>query len=324
MRSCRPLGYSPKDRKHYIEKQKVSSSEPLQNRKINKVYVELPKTGLGNKLLVWAKGMVFSKINKLPLVTSTWWGLHWGALLRRENKSRLYLGYFKETSIAKRMVIKWELLLRRIVRDPEVTLVQTETQQSTIFLFHKVITNEDLFFELRQHGELISGELYGMLTPRMHTQLAGYATPVVGVHIRRGDFKLGNQTTPLDYFMNAIKLIRQTRNEEMPVTIFTDADPSEISEILALPGITIAASKPDILDILLLSKSKIMILSKSSTFGYWAAFLSDALVVRPHYDWQEKLRDNNPSLNYQEIKWDFTNNKSVEDFKEAICRAKIN
>ncbi|MBK8712939.1 MAG: alpha-1,2-fucosyltransferase [Niastella sp.] len=284
----------------------------------------LPKTGLGNKLLVWAKGMVFSKLNGLPLVTSAWWGLQWGALLRRENKSRLYMGYFKETSFAQRLLVKFQLLFYKNIGEPKVDLYENDNHTKTIFLFNKVITNEDLFGELRQHRELISGELYGMLTPRMHTQLAGYATPVVGVHIRRGDFKLGNQTTPLDYFMNAIKLIRQTRNEEMPVTIFTDADPSEISEILALPGITIAASKPDILDILLLSKSKIMILSKSSTFGYWAAFLSDALVVRPHYDWQEKLRDNNPSLNYQEIKWDFTNNKSVEDFKKAICRAKIN
>ena len=64
--------------------------------KRNKVYVDFPKVGLGNMLLVWARAVVFCKLNNLDLTTSSWWGLRWGALLRRESKKRLYYQYLIE------------------------------------------------------------------------------------------------------------------------------------------------------------------------------------------------------------------------------------
>lgn len=67
-----------------------------------KVYVKFPKTGLGNMLLVWANAFVFAKMNKMELVLSSWWGFHWGAILRKERKKRLYYNYFKETNVFKR------------------------------------------------------------------------------------------------------------------------------------------------------------------------------------------------------------------------------
>lgn len=274
-------------------------------------------------MLVWAKGMLFAKINGLPFVTSSWWGLHWGALLRRENKSRLYMGYFKETGITQRVFIKWQLLFYKIIREPQVSLIQEVNNQKTIFLFNQVITHQDLFGELRPYQSLISRELYGILTLQMRNQLKKYAAPVVGVHIRRGDFKLGNQTTALDFFSKAIKLIRESVNEIVPVTVFTDADPSEISELAELPGIEMAAPKPDILDILLLSKSQIIITSRSSTFSYWAAFLSDALVIRPHNDWQEKIKFAGEGENYCEIKWDEMNKNGTENLVRALKARKI-
>ena len=237
------------------------------------------------------------------MVTSSWWGLHpWGALARRERKTRLYLGYFEETSVVKRILIKLQMPFRKLIHEPEIA-DSGNNHIDTLFIFNKVITNEDLFGTLRDHRELIVHELYAMLTSKMRKQLSQYPGPAIGVHIRRGDFKLGHQTTPLEYFINAIAVIRQTLDEVVPVTVFTDADSSEINELLQLPEIVIADKKPDILDILVLSKSGIMILSKGSTFGYWAAFLSDALVIRPHYDWQDRIKENKNESKYFEIKW---------------------
>ena len=255
-------------------------------------------------LLVWARGMVFARINGLPYTASSWWGLRWGALIRRETKSRLYLGYFKETSLWKQALLKFQLPFRKLVYEPGVNkLPFNENNLNQVYVFNKVITHEDLFGSIRNHQRLVVQELYSLLTSKMKAKLKDYKSPVIGIHIRRGDFKMGKQTTPLDYFINAIILIRQSVNENLPVTIFTDADKHELSELLKLPNIFIAEEKPDILDILLLSKSKIMVLSKSSTFGYWAAFLSDALVIRPHYDWQEMIKENKKENNYFEIKW---------------------
>ena len=269
-------------------------------------------------LLVWAKGMVFARTNHLPLVVSSWWGLHWGALARRERKPRLYIGYFRETPLIKRIAIRVDILFRKVIAEPPLREIENKRDDHAIFLFTKVITNEDLFFGLRDHRELIVSELYGMLSLKMKRQLDTYSASAIGVHIRRGDFKLGNQTTPLEYFINAINLIRHTLDENLPVTVFTDADSTEISELLELPNITLAENKPDILDILLLSKSEIMILSRSSTFGYWAAFLSDALVIRPHNDWQHIIKKSEAGAAYREVKWDYTDEYSNRLLAEAI------
>ena len=36
------------------------------------VYAKLPRGGLGNKMLVWARALVFSQRNSLPLFVSRW------------------------------------------------------------------------------------------------------------------------------------------------------------------------------------------------------------------------------------------------------------
>jgi Glycosyl transferase family 11 len=267
-----------------------------------KVYIKFPKTGLGNMMLVWARAVVFAHLNNLPIVASSWWGFHWGALLRRENKSRFYRGYFKESSKYKRLLIKFQSKLLQAELDPPVAALSGETtRKSKIYVFNTVVTDNDLFGSLRNHEALIKPALTNLLTAKMKSKLEQYEVPIIGVHIRRGDFKLGNQTTPLHYFIEIVNTIRSAVLKDAPVTVFSDADELELQEILSIPNVKLAENKPDILDILLLSKSKYIVLSRSSTFGYWAAFLSDALVIRPFDDWQRLIKNN--SLNYQEIKY---------------------
>lgn len=269
-----------------------------------KVYILFPKTGLGNMLLVWAKGAVFASLNNLPYTTSSWWGLHWGALVRRERKKRLYLGYFTETALWKQLLMKLDIKKNAAEHNPSIEIITgIKNNQKKNYIFDTVLTDTDVFGPIRDHREIVIAELNKILADKMKIRLAEYGTPLIGIHIRRGDFKIGNQTTPLEYFIKGIETIRATVGKCLPVTVFTDADAHELAALLLLPAITIADNKPDILDILLLSKSKVMILSKSSTFGYWAAFLSDAIIIRPATDWQQVIRHSNTGSNYQEIKW---------------------
>jgi hypothetical protein len=127
------------------------------------------------------------------------------------------------------------------------------------------------------------------LKPQLKSKLNHYPVPVVSVHIRRGDFKIANQITPLSFFVNAIRQIRAVVNEEWSVTVFTDAEPHEIAEVMNEPGVNVATTKPDILDILLMSKSKVIVLSQSSTFSYWSAFLSEAVILMKQDDWQKTI-----------------------------------
>jgi len=289
---------------------------------VAKVYIRFPGTGLGNMLLVWAKGIVFAQLNNLPYTTTLWGGVHWGALLRREKKNRFYFGYFTETSLWKRLAIRIYCISADVELNPVVEVVAaSDSNEKKVYLFNKALTGTDVFGSIRDHSAMVTKELFNTIPQKMKNKLSGYQNPVVGIHIRRGDFKLGNQTTPLEYFIKAINVVRAAFNQNCQVTVFTDAHEAELTELLCMPNIHIAEDKPDILDIILLSRSKIMILSKSSTFGYWAAFLSDAIVIRPVNDWQPLIKNN--SMNgYRDITWNYEVEESAYELKGKLITEK--
>ncbi|MEJ7587812.1 MAG: alpha-1,2-fucosyltransferase [Ferruginibacter sp.] len=292
--------------------------------KVAKVYISFPKTGLGNMLLVWARGYVFARINNLPYITSSWWGLHYGALIRRERKSRMYFGYFIETPLWKQLAIKLNCIFGKVEDEPKIEIIElSKENDNEIYRFSKPSVNEDLFGVLRDHRQIVVAGINAMLTARIQKQLSAYQPPVIGIHIRRGDFKLGSQTTPIEFFIQGINSIRRVSGATVPVTIFTDAQPNELSALLELPHIYITEEKPDIVDILLLSKSKIMLLSRSSTFSYWAAFLSEAIVIRPSNDWQPFIKMHSDSSLYEEITLNIADNDSSDNLVRMLEKREL-
>jgi hypothetical protein len=264
-------------------------------------YIKFPKTGLGNLLLIWARANRFASINNIPLISSAWWGFRWGAWLRNENKKRLYFGYFKESSWLQRCWLAIKMHTGTVVKNPLIK--QADTTQNLVYLFDTISTGNDVFADIRDHRQQTRQALYQLLHPAMAKQVEHLPAPVMGVHIRRGDFKIGNQTTDLSFFIDCINAVRDIAGEQWPVTIFTDASKDEIAPVLMLPQVTLATPQADILDLLQFSKSRVLVLSQSSTFSYWAAFLSDAIVLRPYNDWQKQLKNDADKNKYPEISW---------------------
>ncbi len=272
-------------------------------------------------LLVWAKAIVFGRLNHLEVVSSSWWGLRWGALLRGERKKRLYRHYFIETDWKARAWYKMRQRFSPVIFDPPVEKILPHSRRhGQVFVFQKVINDIDLFGSIRNHRAFVKQQIIEQLHPERRKELASYKRPLVAMHIRRGDFKLGNQETPLSYFINAIRIIRESSQTALPVTIFSDASKEELQAINELPDIVFHESKSDIVDILLMSDSKILVLSQSSTFSYWAAFLSEALVIMPEADWQEEIRGKEE---FPEIKWDNNDEASTLKLVQALKGVKI-
>ena len=271
-------------------------------------------------LLLWARAIVFSRLNNLELITSGWFGFRWGALLRREKKTRLYWRYFRESSVIKKVRFKYLLRFSKVMVEPKVEMLpENLTSDNTVYLFNKVMTDHDLFGPLGSHIDLIREELLKLLHPSKQTLLQKFVRPVIGVHIRRGDFNLGSTVTPLSFFIEGIKIIREEVGEEWPVTVFTDADKVEIADLFNLPLVKLAEEKADILDILLLAKSKVLLLSATSTFSYFAAFLSNAFVVMPANDWLGSIKNNAVEKDgYFEMKWQYDDEISTAVFTENI------
>jgi len=89
------------------------------------VVCKLPNAGLGNKLLVWAKAMVFAHINQLELWVSPWFQMKLKSLLRKE-QSRFYLQQLRNEPIM-RQLSRFYLLQRfEQVYNPalDLTIVQ--------------------------------------------------------------------------------------------------------------------------------------------------------------------------------------------------------
>jgi hypothetical protein len=283
-----------------------------------KVYVQFPKTGLGNMLLVWSRAFVFAQINGLPFITSGWGGIRWGAWIRWERKKRTYWGYFKENTFWERAQLAFQRRSFKIIREPGIEQIALDENEKSLFLFDQVYTDNDLFAPLRGRRTLVRQGIMDILLPAMKQRLHEYNPPVISVHIRRGDFKFGNPITPTDFFINSIQLAREISGKELPVTVFTDASPEEIKDVLALPNVKLTDDKPDILDILLMSKSKVIVLSRSSTFSYWGAFLSDAIIIKPEEDWQNSLRPAEVNQNIFEGKVNFQDLDSIENLKKGL------
>lgn len=286
------------------------------------VYVKLPRTGLGNMLLVWARAFVFAESQRIPVVTSSWVKIHYGAWLRNERKKRLYRQVFLNNNLGLRICANIRYHLPSAVRERELLKGLSPDTGILTFVFDEISVGNDLFAPLKEYRPLIKDALHKMLHPRIKAILQTALKPVMALHIRRGDFKFGNPITENQFFIDIIRLTRETLGYDLPVTIYSDAQDNEIQTVLSLPSVARAPDNPDIVDILMMSKSKILVLSRSSTFSYWSAFLSDALIIKPHADWQNEIRPAHVNAKFPEIKIDLNVAESVAMLKQSILQQK--
>ncbi len=254
-------------------------------------YPDLPRSGLGNLLLVWARAAVFGHINHLPMLGPRWGMIRLGPLFRAESRRRLYYGYFKGSGIVGSL--KRSAVLRshqRIVDPPIGPLSRQDMAASNrVYVFRKSPHWADYFDGIREHRDFVRDALQEMLAARHRQQLERASPPVVGVHVRRGDFRelrpgedftqTGGVRAPLAYFQYVMNMIRKIAGATLPVTLFSDGDDSELRELLRMPDVARSRNHSDIVDLLLLARSQIIVSSPGSTFSYWSGFLSDAPVI---------------------------------------------
>jgi hypothetical protein len=248
------------------------------------VHARLPNAGLGNKLFVWAKAHVFAHLNGLPLLVTGWNGVQIQPLLRGGDL-RLYLNYFKRVD-----QVGWLGRLRKPPRrlaEPPVEPVSI--QDGTRYEFSQVPPWQDYFADLKPHRAEVIRALLEMLTEARRAELRRQQPPAICLQIRMGDFRalqagenfrsVGGVRTPLQYFIEAVQALRQVHGSELPVSIVSDGSAEQLQELLALPRVSLAGANSKIVDILLMAKSKILIPSAGSTFGYWGGFLGDNILL---------------------------------------------
>jgi hypothetical protein len=257
------------------------------------VVCKLPKAGLGNQLFPLMKAFVFGHLNNLPVIVTGYHQLKIGPYLRKEKTKRKYNNYFIfQRNILGEQIDKWRVLNKKywqIEKEPLLEYREDAQSPYKLFKFEVISPWQDYFQQLKNYRELVTELLWNQLKENIKKQIEKQPSPYIGIHIRMGDFrklkegedfsKVGLVRTPEKYFVDSIKNIREIHGTSLPVSVFTDGYKHEFEELFLLENVTIMEGNPDIVDMFLLSKSKIIVCSAGSTFSYWAAFLSNAPVI---------------------------------------------
>jgi hypothetical protein len=254
-------------------------------------HARLPRAGLGNKLFIWAKAYMFSRLNGIPLRVTGWLQFQKGPILQGLDL-RLYWNYFKRVDEAGRRTNRYAVRKYRVVSEPPVE--RRDIDPGTVYEYFKVPHWSDYFGDFIGYRDEVRDALLDMLTESRLRELNRQRPPAITANVRMGDFqklqpnqdfaKVGNFRTPLTYFRELIQNIRKLHGTLLAVEIVTDGTARQLGELLELPNVSMAPRRSKIVDILMMSRSKILLTSASSTFSYWGGFLGDcALIMHPDH-----------------------------------------
>jgi len=280
---------------------------------MNIVHCKLPNTGLGNQLFPLLKTYMFGALNQLPVVTTGYHRFKIGPYLRNEKSKRRYRYYFV---FQKSLIRSWIDLLKihtnwnlTLVKEPYLEKVLV-TSSPCRYEFHAIPHWDDYFSQLKERRETVISLFHSLLCKSIIKLVNEQSTPCIGVHIRMGDYrklqdgedfrKVGAVRTPENYFIEMILAIRRINGINLPVSVFTDGYRHEFENLWDLENIYLVEGNPDIVDMILLSRSQIIIASAGSTFSYWAGFLANApLIMHPDH-LHAPLRPSNVNCLYYE------------------------
>lgn len=253
------------------------------------VVAVLPRAGFGNKLFVWARALVFARANAFPMYV-IWWNHLGRNLFSKKGRRGRYVKALNAPLAWTNPNFLRSLLSARVYEP----VVAKKLAANTTYIFDSLPDWRTYFEDLRPHRELIRSEFKKILKP------SDTAPPFIGMHIRLGDFKSldkqqpfhtqGSTRTPIFYFQEVIKGLRSIFGNDKIIHLFSDGTDDELEELLIDPMTRRFCAETDVHELAALAEAKVIVLSASSTFGLWAAFLSEAIVIHHPEHFREGVR----------------------------------
>ena len=231
---------------------------------------ELPHSGLANKLFTWGRCKVFSSIHNVPMLATRWEQWTLGPLLRGELDLRWYRGLFQPSPSEIRAIkcTKFKFTMPRLAEPAQLNDRTYSKRQRGIVLFRG---RTGFFAPLNGWHVYLRQELYSTVQQQHLRLLRSIDTAPIGIHIRCGDFPAEEQT-PVNWFVGALRHIREELGGSARAYVCSDASTRHLEPLLNEEGVELIRNNA-LVELLLLSRSKILLASAGSTFSAWAAFL---------------------------------------------------
>lgn len=248
-------------------------------------------SGLGTRLFPWARCVLFSKFNKVPMLRPNWVQPRVGPILRggidlhSYHRQILLLGLFaKPAHSLSSMKDIWARLSFHNMNEqlnPFSMPIGMKKNENLIVNFNG---DNGRFKYLNGYDEILRDELMSITRPKWIKFVNQFKDIPIGINVRMGnDFRVAKNIndhfqfeatkTPIKWFIESLILIREKLGFNAPAFIVSDGAEVDLRGLLSLPNTYFIRPGCAISDLLILSKSKILIRSGGSTFTAWASFL---------------------------------------------------
>lgn len=239
------------------------------------VLSRVPRAGLANKLLVWSHALVFSRKNDYPLYENDWFHISIGPYIRRERSKRLYYNFLKKS---KYLPFRYRFLKRCLV--PKSNWMNIKEHHSVVYEFHEVPHHTTYFELIKEYRKEIVEEFLKKVNPKILNMANSFNAPDFAIHIRLGDFKsMPWHSWDWDYYSKLIHDLQDIVGRKLNVMVFSDGKNSEIKLLEMMDSVSVFSSGNDLVDMLVMSRSKIIHTFPGSTFSLWAGFISENILL---------------------------------------------
>ena len=270
-----------------------------------KIIARLPNAGLANKLLVWAEAVVFANkanIQSNKIIVYPWVDFHPKRILRKDNDQRLYVNFFNTNDI-----ISWfkSTVILNKVDNPNFN---EKIQKHLSYRFSTTPLPTDYFKNIRGYENVIKEALYKIVCKENIDFVDEFPEYDVAVHVRRGDFPKELRVSN-DDVLKVLERLKEHFSRELKVYLFSDGTKEELEILLQDKNVTLIQGNKAIVDLMLMSKAKVIVPSVRSTFSYFAAFISDAHVIRHSHDNLASIRNE---------KFPFYEGKNIDEISNRV------
>ena len=248
-------------------------------------YPELGRYGLGHSLLAWARCHIWCQAHQATMLGPIWLRPRIGPYLRRERDKREYFKLFNNAGYQGEPLRSWLLLTaKKLAAEslaPATPPPSTGATPVRVLVRDEPAGNfEAPVPEVRGPGPALLGALSAITRPA-YLPRAYTDAPFIALHVRLGDFSAfdpthvangqHNRRLPIDWYCDALQALRRALGQDMPATVFSDGDDSELTALLSLPQVRRAPDAESVTHMLEMARAR-AIISTGSGFSLWSAF----------------------------------------------------